>query len=261
MAAHGVREHARGVSSTGGAPDAPAAAMTTRRLLLVVGLISADAVAEPRRAEQLVDKIVAAQRRMHARFVATNLLRTAIATGDSKRATTEARMIADLAEPDFLPEWQPHVDAVRAAAAQVAGAADPIAAARGMGQLGRRCAQCHEAAKAKIAFPRVQVPREDPKLRGRMTAHAWATSRLWEGLVGPSPVLWTDGANALAAAPLTIVAEGEVGGRELGIAADVARVRLLATRAKTATTSGERAELYGDILSTCARCHAVIRDR
>jgi hypothetical protein len=90
-----------------------------------------------------------------------------------------------------------------------------------------------------------------------MTDHAWAAARLWEGLVGPSPALWSTGAGALADSTLTIVAEGG----ELGVGDDVARIKLLATRAKKAETQDARAELYGQIMATCARCHAAIRDR
>jgi cytochrome c553 len=232
--------------------------MTPTRFLVYAALfVGGGAMADPRPVERIADKVAAAQQRMHTRFAATATIRTSIALADTERANAEAKLIAQLAEPDFLPEWQPYVDGVRRAAAQVAIAADPIAAAKMTALLGRRCAQCHEASGAKIAFPKVPRPSDSPRLRTQMTDHEWAAARLWEGLVGPSPALWSAGASALVDGRIAIVAEGG----ELGVADDVARLRLYATRAKKADTLDARAELYGQILGTCARCHAAIRDR
>jgi cytochrome c553 len=231
--------------------------MTPRRTLIIaVAIAGCDALADPRPVDRLAEKVVAAQRRMHTRFAQTTAIRKAIEMGDTKGVAAEAKSIAQLAEPDFLPEWQPYVENVRHAASQVAAAADPIAAAKLTALLGRRCAQCHEAGRAKIAFAKEPRPSESPRLRTQMTDHAWAAARLWEGLVGPSPSLWSAGANALVDGRLAIVAEGG----ELGIADDVARIRLYATRARKAETLDDRTELYGQILGTCVRCHAAIRD-
>lgn len=79
--------------------------------------------------------------------------------------------------------------------------------------------------------------------------------------VGPSTERWNEGATALAKAKLTITAEGDVPGHELGIADDVARIRLLATRAQKSKTTYDRAQIYGDLLATCANCHHTIGDR
>jgi hypothetical protein len=42
---------------------------------------------------------------------------------------------------------------------------------------------------------------------------------------------------------------------------DLARIRLYANRALTAGAQDARAELLGTLLTTCAHCHAVLRDR
>jgi cytochrome c5 len=42
---------------------------------------------------------------------------------------------------------------------------------------------------------------------------------------------------------------------------DVARVRLYARRALAAQSQGARAEVFGQLLETCAHCHATLRDR
>jgi hypothetical protein len=134
-----------------------------------------------------------------------------------------------------------------------------------MGTLGQRCAACHQAAPATIAFPKVLEPRGDPDPRqrvpGQMAHHEWAAARMWEGLIGPSDALWTQGAAALARTPMTLTAEAGEPGHDLGIADDAARLHLYGTRAGQVATLQERSQLFGDLLATCAHCHSVIRDR
>jgi hypothetical protein len=89
-----------------------------------------------------------------------------------------------------------------------------------------------------------------------MLGHQWAAYRMWEGLIAPFDARWLDGAELLEGAPLAIAAESD----QLGIADDIARVRLYARRALTARPD-ERPAIYADLLGTCARCHATIRDR
>jgi cytochrome c553 len=79
---------------------------------------------------------------------------------------------------------------------------------------------------------------------------------MWDGLIGPNNERWVAGAKALQRAPLTVVAESG----ELGIADDVVLIRLFARRAADMTSPDDRAQLFGQLLGTCARCHSTIRD-
>lgn len=196
---------------------------------------------------------------MHVRFAAARRVELAIAFGDLERARAEARTIANLEEPDVRAEWRPYLDNVRAAARQVVAAPDPAVAARMSALLGQRCAQCHVASQAKIAFPAEPAPPEGPKLATQMALHQWGAARMWEGLIGPSPARWTEGARALARARVAIVAEGDLP-PELAVSDDVQRMHLHATRALAAKTLDDRAGIYGDLLETCAGCHRTIRD-
>jgi cytochrome c553 len=217
-------------------------------------------------AQDLPTKVREVRERMHARLAATRRIERAIAFGDLDAAHREAHLVATLDEPDLLPAWRPYVDQIRTSARQIELAEGLVAAATTSALLGRRCAQCHEATSAKVVFPKAPAPASSPsqaggpKLPSHMASHQWATERLWEGLVGPSNDRWLEGARALAQAPLAIVAEGDLP-PELAVGGDVARIRLLATRAQSAKTQDDRAAIYGDLLSTCARCHAKIRDR
>jgi cytochrome c553 len=199
--------------------------------------------------------------RMHQRFAATRRLELAIAFGQLDAAHAEAGMIARLDEPDMLPAWQPYVEQIRASAREIEKAPDLVAAATMSAILGRRCARCHEASSAKLAFAREAGPSSGARLASHMASHQWAATRLWEGLVGPSPERWLEGARAMAGAPLAIVAEGDDLPPDVAVAGDVGRIRLLATRALAAPTPDDRTALYGELLSTCVRCHAKIRDR
>jgi cytochrome c553 len=230
-----------------------------RATFAVLGLLAGCDVLAEAQDHTLVEKIVAARERMHARYAATTNIENAIVFSDLPRAQAEARFVASLEEPDALPEWRPYIDAIRASADQVAASKDTMTAAKTMAVLGRRCAACHEAVPAKIVFPKVPAPTDDPKLVRQMLGHQWAAARLWEGVIGPSPERWTDGARALANSRFAIAAEGGPGSP--GIADDVARMHLLANRALTAKTPDTRSELYGQLLATCARCHYTIRDR
>jgi cytochrome c553 len=236
--------------------------MRARNLLVAALIVGCDAAATPDSDRDFVQKLIEIRERMHARFTATNALRMAIAYGDLRRTHAEARLVADLDEPDVHPHWKPYVDNVRAAAHQITKSEDTVGAAKQLATLGWRCAQCHEAVPGtRTAFPKVPAPPADRKLAATMEGHQWATARMWEGLIGPSTDRWNEGAAALAKAPLTITAEGDISGHELGIADDVARARLLATRAPKAKAAYDRAEIYGQLLATCANCHHAIRDR
>jgi len=206
-------------------------------------------------------KVLEARDRMHVRFAATRRLELAIAFGQLDAAHADAAAIAGLAEPDMLPEWQPYVDQIRASAREIEQTADLVAAAKTSAILGRRCAQCHEAASVKLVFADEPRPASSPKLPSHMASHQWAATRMWEGLIGPSPERWLEGARALAGAPLAIVAQGDDLPPDLAVADDVGRIRLLANRALAAKTPDDRTTLYGELLSTCVRCHVKIRDR
>ena len=217
-----------------------------------------DALGTEQDQRDLITKMQEVREHMHARFASSRNIELAIAFGDLPRASQEAASVAALEEPDVRSEWQPYLANVRLAAERVAVAPDTVVAARASAQLGKTCAQCHEASSAKIAFAPETMPVGN-RLAVQMMSHQWAAARLWEGLVGPSPDRWMAGARGLAEGRMPIVAEGDLP-PELGVADDVQRLHLYARRAQNAKTLDERAAVYGDILATCAGCHRTIRD-
>lgn len=202
----------------------------------------------------------AAQRRMHVRFAAASRIQEAIAFSDLERARDEAHQIAALDESEVLLTWQPYFDSVRDAARQVELSRSHVDAARLAAALGQRCANCHVAIGARVTFPVERRPADGPKLAVQMPGHQWAAAQMWYGLIGPSEERWLAGARALATVRLTTVAQSVTPASELDVD-DLARIRLYANRALTAKPQDVRAELFGTLLTTCAHCHAVLRDR
>ena len=192
---------------------------------------------------------------MHERFKSLDRAEQAIVMSDLGRVQNEAQLLMLFDEPDALAQWQPFFASVKEAASPLAHAKDPIAAGRLVAEVGRRCANCHEATHAKIPLEQLAQPKPDKHLATQMMRHQWAAQRMWEGVIAPSADRWNEGARMLAEAPLTITAESSA----LGIENDVAKVRLLARRALDPKT--DRPQLYGELLATCAHCHSVIRDR
>jgi hypothetical protein len=208
----------------------------------------------------LVDEVATASRHMHQRFTAAQRLELAVVHGDLAGAHADARELAELGEPGALARWQPYFASIRDAAGQIEAAPGIVGAARLTATLGRRCARCHEAIGARIAFPAEPAPPGDPRLVIQMASHRWAAEQMWQGLIGPSDARWLAGAGALTRAPLHIVAQAVTPSSELDID-DVARIRLYARRAEAAGSQDARADLFGAMLGTCAHCHAVLRDR
>ncbi len=206
---------------------------------------------------------------MHERFESARRIEQAVVHSDLARVQLEARAISASDEPDALPQWRPYLDRIATSSHNIERAADVVAAAKATAALGRECARCHEATAAKIVFSADPRPTADTTLLPQMLGHQWAAARMWDGLIGPSNDRWLEGAQALTQVPLTIVAEepmtvklkdmGLADGEKIGD--DVARVRLYANRALAMRDQDGRAAIFGELLATCAHCHAAIRDR
>ncbi len=132
------------------------------------------------------------------------------------------------------------------------GLTDVLPVARAFGRIGTACASCHTELGADVRFPIELPPPTSPNVVEQMRRHAWAAERLWEGLAGPSNASWTAGAAALIGMPV------DFGDNERAIRL-VARLQDLAAQARAAVTPERRADVYGDLLETCALCHGTVR--
>ena len=241
--------------------------MTRARWLLVVSLVACrDEQPAPPTPVPSAPPVAAApvaapetlKQHMWKHFSAISQLQRAIARGNLDETKELARWIATHAE---APQegWETYLDQLHAAALEVADAKDLPTAASRAARLVRACSRCHQAREAVVAFAWELPPDDGPALQVQMKRHQWAAARLWDGLVGPSDELWNEGAGVLATAHLDTVQAAGGGPTRGDVSALAAHVREIAVRAVDLKDTDERAQLYGELLSTCAGCHQLVR--
>ena len=196
------------------------------------------------------------QARMQGHERHGDAMRDAVARGDLDGAKAEAKLLSELRiEGPTGRLWRQMFDAMRAAAARSADASDLKEAGHDVGLVARTCGDCH------TTFGRAGVLVEPPGAlrpgtQAGMRRHQWATERLWDGLVVPSDEAWNAGALALSEAPLVPeqLTPGKSPVPRVGELAQA--VHNLGVKAAGAGRVEARANLYGELLATCAECHA-----
>ena len=233
--------------------------MKNRHQLTAMIVLAAGCPPEPPPAVKSTVKIVeSVSLRMHDRYAWATQIVHGIASGDVALAKASARVITRLDEPDAPAAWIPFLAAVHDGARQVEIAPNTESATHAAATMGQRCAECHTALNVSVRFPVRPPPPQSPRLASQMLDHQWAAALMWDGLIGPSPELWARGAKALETVPMNVVARA-VTPTYQGAGDDPARVRALAARAASMTTTPERGALFGDLLDVCAHCHATLR--
>jgi mono/diheme cytochrome c family protein len=171
----------------------------------------------------------------------------------------EAKALAFmLAKPEADPGMAPWAAEAHATAAAARG----LAAARTIDEglryevlVAEACAGCHLRAQQLPLFaapPR--VPPDQPTPAARMARHQWAVDRMWEGLVGADDARWRAGLDVLAMTPAPFSSRTAAP----ALATEL-QERARAARARRATeTLGARTTAYGEMLVTCAACHALL---
>lgn len=183
-------------------------------------------------------------------------MRDAVARGNLNGAKAEAQLLAELQlEGPTSGLWKDMLDAMKAAAARSDGATDLTDAGRDVGLVARTCGDCHN----RFGRPGLIVaPPGAPGsgARASMQRHQWAAERLWDALVVPSDDAWNAGALALAQAPLVPeqLTPGKSPVPRVGELAQT--VHNLALKAATTQRVEARADVYGEVLATCAECHS-----
>ncbi len=184
-------------------------------------------------------------------------VRDAVVRGDLDAARRNAKELGAVTVGG-TPEIVEHAKEMNAVAARIAAAPDLAAAARGTGALAKTCADCH----ARLTGPTKLAAEPAPRAAGRearMQRHAWAVGELWDGLVDNSEDPWRKGSAALAdpTLPATELVPPKRSSPE--VEAQAKGLKQLGERAQATTDTALRSEAYGDILATCATCHARVR--
>lgn len=193
---------------------------------------------------------------MHEHLVRLTDVKTALLIGDLDEARGPARWLVEHEPPASIPPmYQSFVFAMRDHAADVLIAPDVEAAAKGMATIATDCAACHTAMAVNLRFGFDEEPPSWSDLQSHMQRHQWAVDRLWEGLIGPSDASWARGIRMLAEAPLKGT-ENNWGEAQQEGDALAHRVHDLGVEAAAALTPEARSDVYGEIIATCAACHA-----
>jgi len=183
-----------------------------------------------------------------------DVIREAVIAADVPATREPARWLSTHEGRQYPPEAAPSLEMMRDEARTMLGHTDILPVARTLGRMGVACAACHTALEADVKFPVELPPPSSTNPAVQMRRHAWAVDRLWEGLAGPSNAAWIAGLGALTGMPV------DFGGNEQANRL-AARVQDLGVQAREVTNPGRRADVYGDLLETCALCHDALRIR
>jgi hypothetical protein len=196
---------------------------------------------------------------MRHHFLDVSLIHEAVIRGDLAGVLQPAATLARMQTPRGLPATaEPFVAAIREAGRAAASAPNLRTAAAATVTLLMQCAGCHQASGI---FPGpVSERRPDVGgIVGHMLTHQRAADDLLQGLVIPSESRWQEGAAKLET--LTLGAEDWPRDPKLTAEARQADVTVhaLADQAREAATARARANVYVDLLTTCASCHSLHR--
>ncbi|MEM6989559.1 MAG: hypothetical protein AAF721_03650 [Myxococcota bacterium] len=189
---------------------------------------------------------------MHEWLGGVSRLRDAVVRGLPSEVVREAaRLDRDLDHLREAPtEWQSSLQRLRRQTSRLDDGASLAEAGVVIAEMAETCGACHESSRAttavEAALPEPALPADDSRAH-LMQHHGWGTERMWEGLVIPSERRWIRGTTFFSMAP---ACEGSAMDERC------AQARALARRAHTVTDRSGRVELLGEILSTCAGCHA-----
>lgn len=193
---------------------------------------------------------------MHESFDLLRSIERLLIRGNLEEAKHFAETIAEAPDVLSLGPWIVQATLVRARAATLGRARTIDEACRLEASLAAACANCHVDAGVAIEFRGYPSPPADrPTVPARMQRHRWAADRLWEAIVGGAEEPWRAGLNVLAATPLDwkeLAPDRVPFGRELRRLAQQSLLR-------PTDTPADRASAYGEILVTCAGCHATTR--
>jgi hypothetical protein len=192
---------------------------------------------------------------MKEHFTQVKGAQEAVIRGDLEELKTATQWMADHEAAEGLPDgWEPYVTEMKNAAQAAGAAADLDAAAAAVATMGKACGACHQNMGTKPVFTISSPPPEDTGTVPHMVGHMWAADRMWEGLITPSDESWNNGTGVLAGAPLHGKAlTGEEPKEDIDALAK--QVHELATKGSEALDLDARAEIYGQFLATCAKCH------
>jgi cytochrome c556 len=189
-------------------------------------------------------------REMFVHYQQVGEIHSAVILGDAGATQGPARALAN-ARHTYGADADLAWDLMRAEARVIQGQSDIDDIARSVARMGMACGACHLAMDKGPTMRPGDAPASSRDPAGHMTRHQWAMDRLWEGLVGPSLPAWAAGAGALGDEALEL----GPGNHPPDAERLAASVHQLGDQARHASDWRQRAEIYGELLQTCAHCH------
>lgn len=204
----------------------------------------------------------AGQSAMWQHFDAAGDAHQAVIRGDLGRAQAAGIFLSQNEVPDLPPRSERLYEQLRTYAEQLSVASDVVAAANAAADMAGTCGECHREYGPGPSFSGRGVPPEGGlDVSHEMRRHAWAAGRLWEGLIGPSDPAWRSGAAVLRDAWMMPEWLGEETDAALVVRAMETTVRDLGSAALGAHGTDDRKAVYAQLITTCARCHAIVQRR
>ncbi|CAN5360006.1 hypothetical protein BH11MYX1_BH11MYX1_09800 [soil metagenome] len=219
-------------------------------IVLVVGM-GGKAASQPR---AQVEQDMKMRFHMRANFGVLRTMERLLVHGKIDEARDLADAIAKAPDELGTSPFARQTTRVRERAAALASTTSVNEALREAARLAAACGSCHVDTGARPAFDTPpSVPADEATITARMARHVWASDRLWEGMLGNSDTAWRAGLDVLAATPLPA---SELGSERTALAKRLQRLATEARAHKGTLDLGARAVVYGDLLVTCAACHA-----
>lgn len=163
---------------------------------------------------------------------------------------------------ETLDGWEAHDPEIRAAAQLVSEADSFEKAAAASAKMVLACGNCHREVGADPRIPELGAggvpPAESLETVPHMLRHQWAVHQMWVGLINPSEEAWKKGAEVLTGAPLRKENLSPYAEYTENLPALALGVQRLGTEAFEETDWNRRAEIYGELLTTCAGCHSTL---
>jgi cytochrome c553 len=178
-----------------------------------------------------------------------------LVVGKLDAAKARAFLLTQPYDDPGLAQWA-SLNAQMVDAARALVAAPTLEAAlRREAQVALACASCHATIQNLVLFPSPPaLPADQTTPLALRTRHQWAADRLWEGMIAGSRVPWRAGLDVLSTAsvPESSWTDAPKLAERMH---ELARDAILRMESGTDTLEN-RASAYGEILVTCAGCHA-----
>jgi len=192
---------------------------------------------------------------MHSRFAALTAARDHVIGGRLAEAhSSGAALRASTESAPSDPTWARWLARLGKDADRIASARDLAQAALGVGVAAQTCGECHAAQQGGPPLTGADgIPTQSWSEGTNMALHRWSMDWMWVGLVAHDDAAWLRGAKSLDDKPLAFRFQGTPPPtHQPQLEQGVYMIAGLAIAAPAA----ERGALMGQLIGTCAQCHA-----